>query len=150
MKKRITLLLFGVPLFGFAQSAIGSINSGAVSTDGFSHSVGEIYIIPTDPDQARSGTMGLLYQSVLQVLGVSELEKDNVKIYPNPTADFIYVKLSSKSKIEGADIYDLSGKLVFRTKMDSEQLDLRSLPQGVYMIVFKNSDLKPIKIIKKP
>ncbi|WP_294267586.1 T9SS type A sorting domain-containing protein [uncultured Chryseobacterium sp.] len=150
MKKRITLLLFGVPLFGFAQSAIGSINSGAVSTDGFSHSVGEIYIIPTDPDQASSGTMGLLYQSVLQVLGVSELEKDNVKIYPNPTADFIYVKLSSKSKIEGAEIYDLSGKLVFRTKMDSEQLDLRSLPQGVYMIVFKNSDLKPIKIIKKP
>ncbi|WP_294223047.1 T9SS type A sorting domain-containing protein [uncultured Chryseobacterium sp.] len=150
MKKRITLLLFGVPLFGFAQSAIGSINSGAVSTDGFSHSVGEIYVIPTDPDQASSGTMGLLYQSVLQVLGVSELEKDNVKIYPNPTADFIYVKLSSKSKIEGAEIYDLSGKLVFRTKMNSEQLDLRSLPQGVYMIVFKNSDLKPIKIIKKP
>ncbi|WP_294324664.1 T9SS type A sorting domain-containing protein [uncultured Chryseobacterium sp.] len=150
MKKRITLLLFGVPLFGFAQSAIGSINSGAVSTDGFSHSIGEIYVIPTDPDQASSGTMGLLYQSVLQVLGVSELEKDNVKIYPNPTADFIYVKLSSKSKIEGAEIYDLSGKLVFRTKMDSEQLDLRSLPQGVYMIVFKNSDLKPIKIIKKP
>ncbi|WP_294199239.1 T9SS type A sorting domain-containing protein [Chryseobacterium endophyticum] len=150
MKKRITLLLFGVPLFGFAQSAIGSINSGAVSTDGFSHSVGEIYVIPTDPDQASSGTMGLLYQSVLQVLGVSELEKDNVKIYPNPTADFIYVKLSSKSKIEGAEIYDLSGKLVFRTKLDSEQLDLRSLPQGVYMIVFKNSDLKPVKIIKKP
>lgn len=150
MKKRITLLLFGVPLFGFAQSAIGSINSGAVSTDGFSHSVGEIYVIPTDPDQASSGTMGLLYQSVLHVLGVSELEKDNVKIYPNPTADFIYVKLSSKSKIEGAEIYDLSGKLVFRTKLDSEQLDLRSLPQGVYMIVFKNSDLKPVKIIKKP
>ncbi|WP_294317314.1 T9SS type A sorting domain-containing protein [uncultured Chryseobacterium sp.] len=150
MKKRITLLLFGIPFFGLAQSVIGSINSGAVSTDGFSHSVGEIYVIPTDPDQASSGTMGMLYQSVLQILGVSELEKNNVKIYPNPTADFIYVKLSSKSKIEGAEIYDLSGKLIFRTKLDSEQLDLRLLPQGVYMIVFKNSDLKPIKIIKKP
>lgn len=150
MKKRITLLLFGIPFFGLAQSVIGSINSGAVSTDGFSHSVGEIYVIPTDPDQASSGTMGMLYQSVLQILGVSELEKNNVKIYPNPTADFIYVKLSSKSKIEGAEIYDLSGKLIFRTKLDSEQLDLRLLPQGVYMIVFKNSDLKPVKIIKKP
>ncbi|WP_378103304.1 T9SS type A sorting domain-containing protein [Chryseobacterium sp. sg2396] len=150
MKKRITLLLFGIPFFGLAQSVIGNINSGAVSTDGFSHSVGEIYVIPTDPDQASSGTMGMLYQSVLQILGVSELEKNNVKIYPNPTADFIYVKLSSKSKIEGAEIYDLSGKLIFRTKLDSEQLDLRLLPQGVYMIVFKNSDLKPIKIIKKP
>ncbi|WP_294237127.1 T9SS type A sorting domain-containing protein [uncultured Chryseobacterium sp.] len=150
MKKRITLLLFGIPFFGLAQSVIGNINSGAVSTDGFSHSVGEIYVIPTDPDQASSGTMGMLYQSVLQILGVSELEKNNVKIYPNPTADFIYVKLSSKSKIEGAEIYDLSGKLIFRTKLDSEQLDLRLLPQGVYMIVFKNSDLKPVKIIKKP
>lgn len=150
MRKKITLLLFGVPFFGFAQSAIGNINSGAVSADNFTHSVGEIYVIPTDPDQANSGTMGMLYQSVLKVLGISEIEKDNIKIYPNPTADFIYVKLNSKSKIEGAEIYDLSGKLVFKTKMESDQLDLRQLQQGVYMIVFKNSDIKPIKIIKKP
>ncbi len=111
--------------------------------------MGEIYVIPTDPDKSNSGTLGILYQSVLQVLGISELEKDNVKIYPNPTTDFIYVKLNSKSKIEGAEIYDLSGKLVFKTKLDSEQLDLRQLQQGVYMIVFLNSDIKPIKIIKK-
>ncbi|WBX97719.1 T9SS type A sorting domain-containing protein [Chryseobacterium gambrini] len=150
MRKKITLFLFGVPFFGFAQSVIGNMNSGAVSADNFTHSVGEIYVIPTEPDKANSGTMGMFYQSVLQVLGVSELEKDHVKIYPNPTADFIYVKLNSKSKIEGAEIYDLSGKLVFKTKLDSEQLDLRPLQQGVYMIVFKNSDIKPIKIIKKP
>ena len=150
MRKKITLLLFGVPFLGFAQSAIGSINSGAISADNFTHSVGEIYVIPIDPDQANSGTMGIFYQTTLQVLGVSELEKDNVKIYPNPTADFVYVKLNSKSKVEGAEIYDLSGKLVFKTKLESEKLDLRNLPQGVYMIVFKNSDIKPIKIIKKP
>lgn len=150
MRKKITLLLFGIPFFGFAQSAIGSINSGAVSADTFTHSVGEIYVIPTDPDQANSGTMGIFYQTTLQVLGVSELEKDNVKIYPNPTADFVYVKLNSKSKIEGAEIYDLSGKLVLKTKLESEKLDLKNLPQGVYMIVFRNTDIKPIKIIKKP
>jgi hypothetical protein len=150
MRKKITLLLFGVPFFGFSQSVIGNINSGAVSADTFTHSVGEIYVIPTDPDKANSGTMGMLYQSVLQILGVSELEKDNVKIYPNPTADFVYVKVSSKSKIEEAEIYDLSGKLVLKTKLESEKLDLRHLLQGVYMIVFKNSDIKPIKIIKKP
>ena len=150
MRKKITLLLFGVPFFGFAQSAIGSINSGAISADNFTHSVGEIYVIPTDPDQANSGTMGIFYQTTLQVLGISELEKDNVKIYPNPTADFVYVKLNSKSKVEGAEIYDLSGKLVLKTKLESDKIDLRNLTQGVYMIVFKNSDIKPIKIIKKP
>ncbi|WP_426473707.1 T9SS type A sorting domain-containing protein [Chryseobacterium balustinum] len=150
MRKKITLLLFVVPFFGFAQSVIGGINSGAVSADSFNHSVGEIYVIPTDPDKANSGTMGMLYQSVLQVLGVSELEKDNVKIYPNPTADLVYVKLNSRSNIESAEIYDLSGKLVLKTKLESDKIDLRNLPQGVYMIVFKNSDIKPIKIIKKP
>lgn len=148
--KKITVLLFAVPFFGHAQTVIGNINSGAVSADNFTHSVGEIYVIPTDPDQNNSGTMGMLYQTVLQVLGVSELEKETVKIYPNPTSDFVYVKLNSKSKIEGAEIYDLSGKLVLTTKLESEKLDLRNLPHGIYMIVFRNSDIKPIKIIKKP
>lgn len=150
MRRKITFFLFAIPVFGFAQSVIGNINSGAVSADNFTHSVGEIYVIPIDPYQANSGTMGIYYQSVLQVLGISELEKDDIKIYPNPTADFIYVKLNSKSKIEGVEIYDLSGKLISKTKLESEKLDLRHLQQGVYMIVFKNSDIKPIKIIKKP
>ncbi|MBO9690658.1 T9SS type A sorting domain-containing protein [Chryseobacterium sp.] len=150
MRRKITLFLFAVPFFGFAQSVIGNINSGAVSADNFSHSVGEIYVIPDDPDQAGSGTMGMLYQSVLQVLGVSEIEKDHVKIYPNPTTDFVYVKLSSKSKIDGVEIYDLNGRLILVTRLESDKLDLRTLNQGVYIISFKNPDLKPIKIIKKP
>ncbi len=150
MRQKISYLLFVIPGFGFAQSAIGNINSGAVSTDNFSHSIGEIYVIPDNPDLAGSGTMGMLYQSVLQVLGVSEAEKDHVKIYPNPTTDFVYVKLSSKSKIDDVEVYDLSGRLVLKTRLESEKLDLRSLNQGTYMISFKNPDLKPIKIIKKP
>ncbi|WP_267402610.1 MULTISPECIES: T9SS type A sorting domain-containing protein [unclassified Chryseobacterium] len=150
MRKKITLLLFGVPVFGFAQSAIGNINSGAVSADNFTHSVGEIYVIPTDPDQANSGTMGMLYQTVLQVLGVNELQKENRKIYPNPTTDFVYVKLDSKTKIEEAEVYDTAGRLVFKAKLESDKLDLRNLNPGIYMLSFKNSEIKPIKIIKKP
>ncbi|WP_326984082.1 T9SS type A sorting domain-containing protein [Chryseobacterium sp. MYb264] len=150
MRKKITLLLFGVPVFGFAQSAIGNINSGAVSGENFTHSVGEIYVIPTDPEQANSGTMGMLYQTVLQVLGVTELQKDNVKIYPNPTTDFVYVKLDSKTKIEEAEVYDTAGRLVFKAKLESGKLDLRTLQSGIYMLSFKNPEIKPIKIIKKP
>ncbi len=150
MRKKITLLLFGVPVFGFAQSAIGNINSGAVSADNFTHSVGEIYVIPTDPDQANSGTMGMLYQTVLQVLGVNELQKENRKIYPNPTTDFVYVKLDSKTKIEEAEVYDTAGRLVFKAKLESDKLDLRNLNPGIYMLSFKNPEIKPIKIIKKP
>ncbi|WP_415327727.1 T9SS type A sorting domain-containing protein [Chryseobacterium sp. MMS23-Vi53] len=150
MRRKITLFLFAVPFFGFAQSVIGNINSGAVSADNFTHSVGEIYVIPTDPDQNNSGTMGMLYQTVLQVLGVSELEKETVKIYPNPTTDFVYVQLNSRSKIDEVEVYDLNGRLVLKSKLESDKLDLRNLIPGIYMITFKNPDLKPIKIIKKP
>ncbi|WP_294276028.1 T9SS type A sorting domain-containing protein [uncultured Chryseobacterium sp.] len=150
MWKKITFALLGFPVLGFAQSVVGSINSGAVSADTFTHSVGEIYVIPADPDQINSGTMGMYYQISLQVLGISELEKENVKIYPNPTIDFIYVKLKSASKIKEAEIYDTSGRMVLKTHLNSEKLDLRSLNQGVYIISFKNTDLKPIKIIKNP
>lgn len=150
MRKKITFLLFGVPVFGFAQSVIGNINSGAVSDANFGHSVGEIYVIPTDPDQANSGTMGMLFQTVLQVLGVKEIEKEQMKVYPNPTTDFVHITLSSNSKIEEAEIYDTAGRLVLKAKLDSGKLDLRSLNSGIYMISFKNPDIKPIKIIKNP
>lgn len=150
MRKKITFLLFGVPVFGFAQSVIGNINSGAVSDANFVHSVGEIYVIPTDPDQANSGTMGMLFQTVLQVLGIKEIEKEQMKVYPNPTTDFVHITLSSNSKIEEAEIYDTAGRLVLKAKLDSGKLDLRSLNSGIYMISFKNPDIKPIKIIKNP
>ncbi|MCW3162536.1 T9SS type A sorting domain-containing protein [Chryseobacterium oryctis] len=150
MRGKITLFLLAVPFLGFAQSGIGSINSGAVSSDNFSHSVGEIYVIPIDPEQNNSGTMGILYQTVLQVLGVSEVKEETLKVYPNPTTDFVYIKLNSKSKIDEAEIHDTTGRLILKAKIESDKLDLRPLNQGVYFISFKNSDLKPIKIIKKP
>lgn len=145
--KLCTLLFF--PLVVSAQSAIGNINSGAVSNAGFVHSVGEIYVIPNNPDDANSGTLGILYQTTLKVLGISEIVKDDIKIYPNPTSDFISLKLSSKNKIDEAIIYDNSGRLVLRKNIELGKIDLRSLNTGNYLIYFTNTDIKPIKIIKK-
>ena len=149
MKKFNLGVLLVFPLLGSAQSVIGNINSGAVSNSNFAHSVGEIYVIPTKPDDANSGTMGILYQTTLKVLGINEISKDDIKIYPNPTADFINLKLSSKNKIDEAIIYDNSGRLILRTKIESDKIDLRSLNTGNYLLYFTNTDIKPIKIIKK-
>jgi len=149
MRKLNLSVLLIFPILGSAQSVIGNVNSGAVSGNSFSHSVGEIYVIPTNPDDANSGTMGILYQTTLKVLGISEILKDNIQIYPNPTTDFIYLKLSSKNKIDEAVIYDNSGRLILKTKIESDKIDLRSLNIGIYLLYFTNTDIKPIKIIKK-
>ncbi len=149
MKKINLSVLLVFPLLASAQSVIGNINSGAVSENSFNHSVGEIYVIASNPDDASSGTLGILYQTTLKVLGINEILKDDVKIYPNPTADFINLKLSSKNKIDEAVIYDNSGRMVFKTKIESDKIDLRSLNTGIYLLYFTNTDIKPIKIIKK-
>lgn len=149
MKKINLSVLLVFPLLASAQSVIGNINSGAVSENSFNHSVGEIYVIPSNPDDASSGTLGILYQTTLKVLGINEILKDDVKIYPNPTADFINLKLSSKNKIDEAVIYDNSGRIILKTKIESDKIDLRSLNTGIYLLYFTNTDIKPIKIIKK-
>lgn len=149
MKKIKLSVLLVFPFLASAQSVIGNINSGAVSENSFNHSVGEIYVIPSNPDDTGSGTMGILYQTTLKVLGINEVLKDNVKIYPNPTTDFINLKLSSKNKIDEAVIYDNSGRIILKTKIESEKIDLRSLNTGIYLLYFTNTDIKPLKIIKK-
>ncbi|PWN68668.1 T9SS C-terminal target domain-containing protein [Chryseobacterium phosphatilyticum] len=151
MKKLYVLAGFLVSATFYSQSLMGGVNSGGVSNNNLMYTVGEIYVIPDDPDQQNSGTLGLLYQTVLDVLGVSEVvvSRDKVSVYPNPTADYVTLKISSKEKPKEASVYDLSGKLVLHCKISNDRIDLSSLLKGVYLLTFKNSELKPIKIIKK-
>nr|WP_315033303.1 T9SS type A sorting domain-containing protein [uncultured Chryseobacterium sp.] len=151
MKKLYLLTGSLVSVTFSSQSLMGGINSGGVSNENLMHTVGEIYVIPDDPDQENSGTLGMLYQTVLNVLGVSEaiVKQDNVSVYPNPTADYITLRISSKDKPREVSVYDLSGKLVMQKEINTDRIDLSSLIKGAYLLTFKNSGLKPIKIIKK-
>ncbi|ASK31221.1 hypothetical protein CEY12_14415 [Chryseobacterium sp. T16E-39] len=150
MKKIYLLGGFLVSVSVCSQSLIGGVNSGGVSNENLMHTVGEIYVIPTNPDDQNSGTMGVLYQTVLNVLGVSEIVSDKgVGIYPNPTSGYINFKVSSVTKLDEVSVYDVSGKLVSRQKIVDNRIDLSFLLQGVYILKFNNSELKPVKIIKK-
>jgi len=135
----------------YSQSLMGNLNSGGVSGQDLMYTVDEIYVIPDDPDQQNSGTLGMLYQTSLQVLGAGEVivKQDKVNVYPNPTADYITLQIASKKKPKEVSVYDLSGKLVMQQAVSNDRLDLSSLMKGIYLLVFKNSDLKPVKIIKK-
>lgn len=135
----------------YSQALIGGINSGGVSNDNLIHTVGEIYVLPANPDEQNSGIIGVVYQTVLNVLGVNEVisEQEKVSIYPNPTADYITINISSKVKLQDVSIYDVSGKLVSQKTVNGNRIDLSFLLKGVYLLTFKNSALKPIKVIKK-
>ncbi|PZU85063.1 MAG: hypothetical protein DI529_10435 [Chryseobacterium sp.] len=89
--------------------------------------------------------------AVLGVATVGQIEGDisEVSIYPNPATDYINIK--STSKIKSVSIVDVSGKTVSSRKaVLNNQLDVRNLPVGIYIInIETESGIQSKKFIKK-
>jgi hypothetical protein len=63
-------------------------------------------------------------------------------VYPNPTTGILFV-----TQKENLTLSDLSGKLLLEQK-NTNQLDMSSLPAGMYLLSFGDHLKQPFKIIK--
>ena len=89
------------------------------------------------------------------------IEKQDIRIYPNPVEDYCYVELSpeiwkSGSPQDGqeADIFlnDMSGRQIqsLKTKQQVTKINTSVLPQGVYLVTAKTKNKTVTsKIVKK-
>mgnify|MGYP000126433403 CR=1 FL=1 len=59
-----------------------------------------------------------------------ELSINDIKIYPNPTSDYINIK--SSDKINSVEVYDMLGKKILDSK--HKTINLKSIPNGVYLV----------------
>jgi photosystem II stability/assembly factor-like uncharacterized protein len=69
----------------------------------------------------------------------------NQIVYPNPAKDFVIIP----SDNEGFELYNITGQLIRESaQKNTQRIDLRNLPSGIYL--FKSKGLSPIstKIIK--
>lgn len=81
-----------------------------------------------------------------EALAVTDINKANLQVYPNPSSDFI--KIKGVDNIQKIRLYDVSGKMVLETQ--STEADIRKLPVGQYILnVHSGSDIISKKIIKK-
>ncbi|WP_298900346.1 T9SS type A sorting domain-containing protein [uncultured Psychroserpens sp.] len=79
-------------------------------------------------------------------LSTDEFTLKTVKIFPNPTTDFIEVR--GLTTTENYNIYDVLGKEVKRGTISiNEKIDARTLENGVYFLKFENANA--LKFIKK-
>lgn len=81
---------------------------------------------------------------------VPDLETLETNIYPNPTKDEIFIDNSILSKFENFAIYNISGELVKDFDMIQAKININSLSNGTYYLIFKskdNSRLAKAKII---
>ncbi len=87
------------------------------------------------------------------------IEKQDIKIYPNPVSDYAYVELGFPSTGSGTDfsaeitVYDLGGRQLqsIRTKNKITKINTQPLVQGAYLVSVKMDSGKTAsaKLIKK-
>jgi hypothetical protein len=76
--------------------------------------------------------------------------KENFRLYPNPTKDFVTIEISKNLSNSEAQVFNLAGQLVLQDYLNEHmQLDLQSLPKGLYFLRFKDLDQPGIKIVKE-
>jgi len=74
------------------------------------------------------------------IVGLNELNQETeLKIFPNPTFDYINVSTNEKSEIQ---IYNSTGQLLLRQKANSDntQVDVSAFPADIYFVNLINED----------
>nr|WP_199156165.1 T9SS type A sorting domain-containing protein [Pedobacter sp. ASV2] len=81
------------------------------------------------------------------------IEKQEIKIYPNPVTDYAYVETGFDFKEADITLYDMGGRQQqnFKTKNKVTKINTQNLIQGVYLVVIKTDTSKTAnaKLIKK-
>ena len=88
----------------------------------------------------------------LQALSIEDNVLDvQLRIYPNPTAQSLYVLHPDMSSF-GITILDLNGKQLYSGTINNEPLDVSNYTQGMYLVTVENKETNKkntYKIIKK-
>lgn len=156
--KLSALLFLGLGLTGLqAQTSVNATGGNASGSGGSaSYSVGQVVYT------TNTGTNGSVSEGVQQAFEISvvtgiEEAKDiflNVSAYPNPTTDYLELKVENLQLSElSYKLYDISGKVYQNKEIGNSitKIEMQNLPQGIYFIKVidtKNKEFKTFKIIK--
>jgi hypothetical protein len=101
---------------------------------------------PAQRDVMMSSIIDYFFGSSVST-NISEKEKENFEVYPNPTSGIFTVKISEKEINQIITVSDLAGKVIITEQItDSDQIiDISKFPAGMYLV--KLNDLYQ-KIIK--
>lgn len=148
------LLLFAV--FSFAQTTIkvtyytGSTQDYTIDTSGKLYFSGSNLLVKTTSTAANISIPTTIIRKITfssLVLATQEIgaNKDQIKLYPNPSADYIRITSGKKEGLK-IKIYSAEGRLVLNgTYQPNEDINISSFKEGFYLIQVNNTTLKLIK-----
>ena len=149
----LLLLVFAVSSTT-AQTVI-SANGGTATTAGteVSWTIGEP-ITATVSDGTTTLTQGF-HQSKLTVTAINDIQIAGVeiKVYPNPTSDYVTVHFSKVMEKPTYFLFDLSGRIIEQKNIESTdvKIDMTNYAGGSYILKLNNGQqpLQTFKIIKR-
>lgn len=122
---------------------IGSI-SGHVTTDQYGTAINDPY-----PTAFESGGFDLEAIGIINgTLGVDDLETLNVKVFPNPAADYIQIIVNGEADLS---LYSTDGRLILTKKqLNSTFISMDEFATGMYYLqVNQNGKQQNLNILKK-
>ncbi|MBO7491695.1 MAG: T9SS type A sorting domain-containing protein [Bacteroidales bacterium] len=95
------------------------------------------------PNQYDVGYMSLIHDFFVGTAGGTGMESrqiENVQVWPNPSDGLVHVGVKAPTTLE---VVDMQGRVVERFHLDATtaQLDLRHLPQGIYVLTIKGLEV---------
>lgn len=89
--------------------------------------------------------------SPLTTLISDSFKDDQIKVFPNPTNDFITITFPQNEKDEEILITNSLGIVVIKTKFNQHEIkmNVEDLPKGLYFIEFQSGIHKNLKFIKQ-
>ncbi len=158
MKKliyNILLLLLSATGSVTAQTVVSANGGTATTADGtqVSWTIGET-IVATVGDADNTLTQGF-HQSKLTVTAIDDIQVSDVeiKVYPNPTSDYVIVHFSKVIEKPTYFLFDLSGRIIEQKSIESTdvKIDMTSFAGGSYILKLNNGQkpLQAFKIIKR-
>lgn len=80
-------------------------------------------------------------------LAVVDINKTNIKTYPNPVVDVLNIK--TNETIKTVEIYATDGKLIKKIEGNNSKIDFRNYPKGAYLVKIEtDKSITSQKVIK--
>ena len=153
----IFLLSFGIAGLQAQEAVTASGGDASGSGGSTSYSIGQVFYI------TNTGTNSSVAQGVQQPMEISvvttleEAKGINLscKAYPNPTTDFLTLKVENYDNTNLAyQLFDMNGKLIETNRLEGKQtnIDMSNIVPATYFLKViqsnKDKEVKTFKIIK--